>query len=158
MNLKKVLIVTMMPVIALTACNSTTSPKSSNTNTTSIEERQDTMKNWKDSKEIIAETIDNEKLTVEERLKKIEEHAKYMAESSTTVWEAFGSSEEKGNAQDAIWEDVYAWQAETEAFNEAIKDFNELISSEEQVSEASLAASFENVNSSCKSCHNQFKM
>lgn len=159
MNLKKALIAAMMPVMALTACDSATSPKSSNT--TAIEERQDTMKNWKDSKDIMREVVTDEKLTIEERLEKIKEHAQYMADSSETIWEAFGNSEEKGNAQDAIWENTYTWKAETEAFNEAVKDFNELINSENaasQMNQVDLAASYSRVENSCKSCHEQFKM
>lgn len=146
----------MIPLMMLTACQSDTANKI--TESASVTQRQDVMKNWKDSKDVILEVVADEKKPMQERLAKIKEHSRYLSDTSTTVWDNFGSSEERGDAKPTVWEDVYEWKGEIQTFQEAVKDFNDMVNAEEEPKQEQLAQKFTAVENSCKSCHAEFKM
>uniref|UniRef100_A5WCH2 Cytochrome c, class II n=1 Tax=Psychrobacter sp. (strain PRwf-1) TaxID=349106 RepID=A5WCH2_PSYWF len=146
MPIKSLMLATLLPLsLALSACNS-------GGVSSDVSARQDTMKNWKDTKDSMESMI---KSPQSFDAAKFKEDTQFLADDALTPWQHFQDKAAVGGANTTVWSNPEGFTAAAEKFKQAATNLNTVAQSANTADQVQPA--FNELGESCKSCHQEFK-
>lgn len=150
MKSAKILLATAL-ITLISACSQNT-PTTSTTSSTAVDSRQMLMKEWRAANETLKGMTEN---PANFDAAVVKEKAQHFVDTAPTMWTHFADSNDKGDAQDAVWSDAAGFKAKADEFTAAANALNTAAANATQLSD--VEAQMNALGESCGSCHKVYK-